>query len=139
MRGLAVLVEVARYLTVTAGMVTAMAGEASGFSTLWGGCASSKAVGLYLVVLTLPLAELWVLPYKGLEVAGSISSDEVSSYLLLALGVFPPLVFVAKLLLPCKELEALNVVVLAVELVHPAPTVSESDYICVHPVIPQPF
>ena len=68
-RCLAVLVEVAGYLAVTAGVTATSAGEASGFGGLWGGRASSEAVGLYLVELVLPLTELWVLPYKGPEVA----------------------------------------------------------------------
>jgi hypothetical protein len=137
--GLAVLVEMTGYLTVTASMAMAAASEASSFCGLWGGCASSKAVGLHLVVLALLLAELWVLPYKGPEAAGSVSLDEASSYLLLALGVLPPLMFVTKPLLPCKELEALDVVILAIEFVRPAPTVSESDHVCVYPIISQPF
>jgi hypothetical protein len=137
--GFTVLVEVAGYLTVSAGMATTAAGEASGFGGLWGGCASSKVVGLCLVVLALPLTELWVLPYKGPEVAGSVSLDEASSHLLLSLSVFPPLVLITKPLLPCKELEVLDVVILVVELVRPVPTVSESDYVCIYPVIPQPL
>ena len=66
---LAVFVEMARYLAVVAGMTMVMASEASGFSGSWGGCASSEAVALHLVMLALPLTELWVLPYKGLEAA----------------------------------------------------------------------
>jgi hypothetical protein len=138
-RGLAVLVEVAGYLTITTGVTTMAASEASGFSGLWGGCASLEAVRLHLVVLALLLAELWVLPYKGLEAAGSVSSDEASSHLFLALGVLPPLVLVTKPLLSCEEFKAFDVIILAIELVRPSPTVLESDYICVHPVIPQPF
>jgi hypothetical protein len=93
--GFAVLIEVTGYLTVTAGMAAVAAGEAGGFGSAQGGCASSKTVRLYLVVLALLLAELWVLPYKGLEAAGSVSSNEASSHLLLALRMLPSLVFVA--------------------------------------------
>jgi hypothetical protein len=42
--GLAVLVEMAGHLTVVAGVMAATAGEASSFSFLGGGCASSKTV-----------------------------------------------------------------------------------------------
>jgi hypothetical protein len=138
-QGFAVFVEVAGYLTVTTGVAMTVASEASGFGGLWGGCASSKVVRLRLVVLALPLTELWVLPYKGPEAAGSVSSDEVSSHLFLALGMFPPLVLVMKPLLSCEELEALDVVILVVELVRPSPTVSELNYVCIHSVIPQPL
>jgi hypothetical protein len=138
-RGFAVLVKVAGYLTVTTGVATTVASEASGFGGLWGGCASSKMVRLRLVVLALLLAELWVLPYKGPEAARSVSSDEASSHLFLALGMLPPLVFVMKPLLSCEELEAFDVIILAVEFVHPSPTVSESDYVCIYPIIPQPL
>jgi hypothetical protein len=104
-QGLAVFIEMAWYLTITAGVTTTAAGEACGFSSLWGGCASSEAVGLHLIVLAFPLAELWVLPYKGPEAAGSVSSDEASSHLFLALGMLPPLMLVTKPLLSCKEFE----------------------------------
>jgi hypothetical protein len=67
MWGFAVLIEVTRYLTVTAGMAVTAAGEAGGFGGARGGCASLKAVRLCLVVLALSLTRLWVLPYKGLE------------------------------------------------------------------------
>jgi hypothetical protein len=68
MRGLIILVKMARHLTIAAGMTATAAGEARSFSSLWGGRASSEVVGLHLLVLALPFAELWVLPYKGLEV-----------------------------------------------------------------------
>jgi hypothetical protein len=135
--GLAIFIEVAWYLTITAGVVATAAGEASGFSSLWGGCASSEAVGLHLIMLALPLAELWVLPYKGPEAAGSISPNEASSHLLLTLGVLPPLVFITKLLLSREEFKAFDVSVLAIELVRPSPTIPELDYICVYPIVPQ--
>jgi hypothetical protein len=90
-------------------------------------------------VLALPFAELWVLPYKGPEATGSVSSDEAGPHLLLALNVLPPLMLVTKPLLSRKELEALDVIVLAVELIRPSPTIPESDYVCVHPIVPQPF
>jgi hypothetical protein len=127
------------HLTVATSVTATMAGEAGSFSILGGGCASSKAVWLHLVVLMLPLAKLWVLPYKGPEAAGSVSSDEASPHLFLVLGVLPPLVLVMKPLLSCKKLEALNVSVLAIELIHPPPTIPESDYVCVYPIVPQPF
>jgi hypothetical protein len=135
-RGLAVLIEVTRYLAIVAGVVTTTAREASWLRTGGGRCASSKTVGLYLFVLVLPLAELWVLPYKGPEAARSVSTDEVSPHLFLVLSVLPPLVLVTQPLLSCKELEALDVSVLAVELIHPTPTVPESDYVSIHPVVP---
>jgi hypothetical protein len=137
--GLTVLIEMAWHLTVTAGVMVTMAGEASGFGILGGGCTSSEAVGLHLIVLVLPLAELWVLLYKGLEAARSVSSNEASSHLLLALGVLPPLMLVMKSLLSHKEFETLDVVVLAIELVHPSPTIPELNYICVYSIIPQPL
>jgi hypothetical protein len=68
-RGLAIFVKVTRHLAVTAGVAATLAGEAGWFCISGGGCASSKMVGLDLVVLALPLAELWVLPYKGPEAA----------------------------------------------------------------------
>jgi hypothetical protein len=135
-RGLAVLIKVAWYLAVATGVAVMAAGKASGFGVLGGGCTSSKVVWLHLIMLALLLAELWVLPYKGLEAARSISSDEASSHLFLVLGVLPPLVLVMKPLLSCKELEAFNVIVLVIELVRPSPTVPESDYICVYPIVP---
>jgi hypothetical protein len=138
-RGLAILVKMARHLTVMAGVTAMVAGEASSFSILWGGCASSEAVGLHLIVLTPSLAELWALPYKGPEAAGSVSPNEVSSYLLLALSVLPPLVFVTKSLLSHKDFEALNVTVLTIKLVRPSPAVPESNHICIYPVISQSF
>jgi hypothetical protein len=120
------------HLTVTAGVTAAMASEAGGFGFLGGGRASSEAVGLHLIMLALPLAELWVLPYKGPEAARSVSSNEASSHLLLALGVLPPLMFVMKSLLSCKEFETLDVVVLAIELAHPSPTIPESNYVHIY-------
>jgi hypothetical protein len=139
MRRLAILVKVARYLAVSAGVVATTASKAGWFCASRGRCASSKTVGLGLVVLALPLAELWVLPYKGPEVARSVSANEVSPHLFLALSMLPPLVLVTQPLLPREELEALDVSVLAVELIRPTPTVPESDYIGVHPVISQPL
>jgi hypothetical protein len=139
MWGLAVLIKVAWYLTITAGVTATTASKVSGFSSLWGGCASSEAVGLHLIVLALPLAELWVLPYKGPEAAGSVSSYEVSSHLFLAFGVLPPLVLVTKLLLSHKEFEGFDVIVLALELIRPSPTIPEPDYICVYSIVPQPL
>jgi hypothetical protein len=136
MRGLAVLVEMTWHLTIVAGVTVATAGEVGGFSALWRGCASSEAIWLHLIVLALLLAELWVLPYKGPEAAGSVSADEASPHLFLALGVLPPLVLVMQPLLSCEELEAFNVSVLPVELVCPSPTIPESDYICIHPIVP---
>jgi hypothetical protein len=94
MRCLAILVEVTRYLAVTAGVAVTTASEAGWLCASGGGCTSSKMVGLGLVVLALPLAELWVLPYKGPEAAWSVSSHKASPYLLLVLGVLPPLVLV---------------------------------------------
>jgi hypothetical protein len=138
-RGLTVLVKVTYHLTVATGMTVAMAGKAGSFGILGRGRTSSKTVWLHLVVLALPLAELWVLPYKGPEAAGSVSSDEASPHLFLALGVLPPLMLVMKPLLSCEEFKAFDVSVLAVELICPSPTIPESDYICVYPVIPQPL
>jgi hypothetical protein len=60
MRGLAVLIEMAWHLTIMAGVTATAAGEAGGFSSLWGGCASLEAVGLHLLVPALPLAKLCV-------------------------------------------------------------------------------
>jgi hypothetical protein len=68
-RSLAILVKVAQHLAIAAGVAATMASEASCFSTLGGRCTSSEVEGLYLIELALPLAELWVLPYKGPEVA----------------------------------------------------------------------
>jgi hypothetical protein len=68
-RCLAILVKMARYLAIAAGMATTTAGKASWLRTHGGGRASSEVVGLYLVELALPLAKLWVLPYKGPEAA----------------------------------------------------------------------
>jgi hypothetical protein len=138
-QGLTVLIEMTQHLTIMAGVVATAASEASSFSILGGGCASLEAVGLHLVVLMLPLAELWVLPYKGPEVARSVSSNEASSHLLLALGVLPPLVFVAKLLLPREDFEVLDVTVLVIKLVHPSPAIPESNHVCVYPIISQPL
>jgi hypothetical protein len=138
-RGLTVLIKMAWYLTITAGVMATAASKASSFSSLWRGCASSEAVGLHLIVLALSLAKLWVLPYKGLEAAGSVSSDEASSHLFLALSVLPPLVLVTKPLLPHKEFKAFDVIVLAIELIHPSPTIPESDYVCIYPIVPQPL
>jgi hypothetical protein len=120
-------------------MTATMAGEAGSFGFLGRGHTSSQVVWLHLVVLVLPLTELWVLPYKGPEVARSVSSDEASPHLFLALGMLPPLVFITKPLLSCKELEAFDVGVLAVELIRPSPTVLELDYIRVYPIVPQPL
>jgi hypothetical protein len=138
-RGLAVFIEVAWHLTVAAGVMATTASEAGGFGILGGGCTSSETVQLHLVVLALPLAELQVLPYKGPEAAGSISSNEASPHLFLALSMLPPLVLITKSLLSCKELEAFDVSILTIELVHPSPTMPESDYVRVHPIISQPL
>jgi hypothetical protein len=139
MRGFAVLVEVAWHLAIATGVAATMASEASGFSSLGRGRTSSQAVGLHLVVLTLPLTELWVLPYKGPEAARGVSSDEASPHLLLSLGMLPPLMFVAKPLLPHEKLETLDVGILAIEFVRPSPTSSELDYVSVHTIVPQPL
>jgi hypothetical protein len=138
-RRLAVFVEVARHLAVTAGVAAMSAGKAGGFGSLGRGRTSSQAVGLHLVVLTLPLAELWVLPYKGPEAARGVRSDEASPHLLLSLGMLPPLMFIAKPLLSHEKLEALDVGVLTIELIRPPPTGPESDYVCVHTIVPQPL
>jgi hypothetical protein len=139
MQGLTVLIEVARHLAVAAGVAAALASKAGSFGSLGRGRTSLQAVRLRLVMLTLPLAKLWVLPYKGPEVARGVSSDEASPHLFLVLGVLPPLMLVTKPLLSCEKLEAFDVSVLAVELLRPSPTVPESDYIRIHPIIPQPF
>jgi hypothetical protein len=69
MRRLAILVEMTRYLAVAAGVATTTASEAGWLCASGGRCTSLKMVGLCLVELALPLAELWVLPYKGPEAA----------------------------------------------------------------------
>jgi hypothetical protein len=136
MWGLAVLVKMTWHLTIAAGVMAVTAGEVGGFGALWRGCASSEAIQLHLIVLALPLTELWVLPYKGPEAAGSVSVDEASPHLFLVLSMLPPLVLVTQPLLSCEELEAFNVSVLPVELVRPSPTIPELDYVCVHPIVP---
>jgi hypothetical protein len=87
-------------------------------------------------VLALPLAELWVLPYKGPEAARGVRADEASPHLLLSLGMLPPQMLVTEPLLSHEELEVFNVSALVVELVRPSPTVPESDDIRVHPIVP---
>jgi hypothetical protein len=137
--GFTVLVEMAWYLTIMAGVVATASSEASSFSSLWGGCASSEAVGLHLIMLTFPLAKLWVLPYKGPEVAGSVSPNEASSHLLLTLGVLLPLVFITKPLLPREGFEVLDVTVLAIKLVHPLSAVPKPNHVSVYPIVSQPL
>jgi hypothetical protein len=138
-QGLAVLIKMSWHLTVAAGVMTTMTGKAGGFGLLGEGRTSSKAVGLHLVVLALPFAELWVLPYKGPEAARSVSLDEASPHRFLAFGMLPPLVLVAKLLLSCEEFKSLDVSVLAIELIRPSPTSSELDNVRIYPIVPQPF
>jgi hypothetical protein len=53
--------------------------------------------------------------------------------------VLPPLVFVAKSLLPGKDFEGLNVAVLAIQPVRPSPAIPESYHIGIYSIIPQPL
>jgi hypothetical protein len=133
MWGLAVIVKMPRYLAVPAGVVAAVASKASRL----GGrrCTSFKAEGAGLVGLSLMLAKLGVLPYKGPEAAMSISSNQPFPYLLLALCVLPPLVFIAESLLPSKCFEVFDVAILAVKLARPMSAIPQPDYICIHTVI----
>jgi hypothetical protein len=64
-----ILVKMARYLAVAAGVTTMTASEAGWLRTCGGGRASLEVVRFRLVKLTLLLTKLWVLPYKGLEAA----------------------------------------------------------------------
>jgi hypothetical protein len=90
------------HLAVTAGVAVTMAGQAS---RLGGRRRTSfEMERTHLFWLTLTLAELQILPYKGLEAAMSIHLDQVYPYLLLALRVFPSLVLITELLLSGKGL-----------------------------------
>jgi hypothetical protein len=92
MQSLAVLVEMPRYLAVSAGVTAAVASQASRLSGRR--CTSFKVEGTGLVGLTLTLTELGVLPYKGPEVAMSVGSDQPFPHLLLAFCMFPPLMLI---------------------------------------------
>jgi hypothetical protein len=67
-----------------------------------------------LLRLTLTLAELRILPYKGPEVAISICLDQACPYLFLVLHMFPLLVLIAELLLSGEDLQGFNVAILAI-------------------------
>jgi hypothetical protein len=134
MWGLAVLVEVPRYLAVPAG-VTATAASKAG--RLGGrGHTSFKAEGTDLVGLMLTLTELGVLPYKGPKAAMSVSSDQSFPYLLLALYVLPSLVLIAELLLPGEYFKVFDVAGLVVKLICLMSTTPQPNHICIHTIIP---
>jgi hypothetical protein len=88
-----------------------------------------------LIKLALLLAKLWVLPYKGLEVAWSVSLNEASPYLLLLFGMLPLLVFVMELLLPGKDFKGLDLGILVIELVRPSPPIPESYHVSIYSII----
>jgi hypothetical protein len=135
MRGLAVLVEMAQHLAVPAGVAVAMARWASGLRGCGGWRTSFETERTHLFQLMLMLAELWILPYKGLEAAMSICLDQVCPYLFLALRVFPSLVLVVEPLLPGEDFQCFNVTALLLQFTCLLPTVPQLDYICVHAVI----
>jgi hypothetical protein len=90
-----------------------------------------------LIKLTLTLTELWVLPYKGPEVAMSVCSNQMHPHLLLALCMFPLLVLIMESLLSGKDLKGLDVTVLVVQLIHPLSSISQPNHICIHTIVPQ--
>jgi hypothetical protein len=53
--------------------------------------------------------------------------------------MLPPLVFIAKSLLPGEDLKGLNVAVLVIQLICPLPAVPESYHISIYSVISQPL
>jgi hypothetical protein len=94
-----------------------------------------KVERTHLIGFTLALAKLWVLPYKGLEVAMSIHLDQSHPHLFLALGMLPSLMLVVELLLSCEEFKCLNMALLPFELIGFPLTVAQPNDVSIYAVV----